>query len=127
MCVTNTAMGYLLQMNETTENFFKAWAEWDRRAPDPVFFRLYYNDQGFPVAYSMEDIPGNFIEIDQATYARSSYHVRVVDGKLVNIEYKQVYGKLQPSNTGTSCHPQDVSVVVNTPNTIKWTKVIYEN
>ena len=127
MCETNTATDCRQPMNDTTENFFKAWAEWDRREPDPVFFRLYYDEQGSPVVYSMEDLPGMYIEIDQATYAKNSYQVWVIDGKLIHIEYAKVYSKLQPSESGTLCHPQDVAVVVNTEPNTKWKKVIYEN
>jgi hypothetical protein len=114
-------------MNDTTENFFKAWAEWDRREPDPVFFRLYHDDQGLPVVYSMEDLPGMYIDIDQATYAKSSYQVRVINNKLVHIDPTEIYSKLQPSNLGTSCHPQDVAVVVSTDTNTRWKKVTYEN
>ena len=74
-------------MNDTTENFFKAWAEWDRQEPNPVFFRLYYDEQGLPVVYSMENLPGTYIEVDQATYAKNSYQVRVINGTLAHIEY----------------------------------------
>ena len=127
MCETNTVTDYLLPMNDTTENFFKAWAEWDRQEPNPVFFRLYYDEQGSPVVYSMEDLPGMYIEVDQATYAKNSYQVRVINGKLIHIERTQAHSKLQPSNVGTSCHPQDVTVVVCTDPNIKWKKVTYEN
>ena len=114
-------------MNDTTENFFKVWAEWDRRAPIPVFFRLYYNEQGLPVTYTMEDLPGVYIEIDQATYSKNSYHVRVINGKLIHIDYTNVYSKLHPGDSGTLCHPQDVAIVVDTEPNIKWKKVTYEN
>lgn len=114
-------------MNDTTENLFQALSEWHWPEPKPVFFRLYYNDQGHPVTYSMEDIPGNFIEIDQETYAKSSYHVRVVNGKLTHLDYTRVCSKLQPSNSGTPCHLQDVAVVVATEPNIKWKNVTYEN
>ena len=114
-------------MNDTTENFFKAWAEWDRREPDPVFFRLYHDEQGLPVVYSMEDLPGMYIEIDQATYTKNSYQVRVIDGKLTHIDPTKIYSKLYPGDSGTSCHPQDVTIVVDTGSNIKWRKVTYEN
>ena len=127
MCETNTATDYRPLMNDTTENFFKAWEEWDRQEPDPVFFRLYYDEQGLPVTYSMEDLPGMYIEIDQAIYAKNSYHVRVINGKLIHIDYTNVYSKLQPSDSGTPCHPQDVAVVVSTDSNTKWKKVTYEN
>jgi hypothetical protein len=114
-------------MNDTTENFFKAWADWDRKEPDPVFFRLYYNEQGSPVVYSMEDLPGTYIEVDQATYAKNSYHVQVINSKLIHIDPTKIYSKLYPGESGTPCHPQDVAIIVDTELNIKWKKVTYEN
>jgi thiol-disulfide isomerase/thioredoxin len=107
-------------MNETTENFWKAWCE-PVQAAAPIFFRLYYNGRGKPVSYSMEDLPGNYIEIDAETYQRSSFNVCVVDGKLVHLVPKKPTSKLKPSNTGTTCAPNNVSVVVteDQPHT-KW-------
>lgn len=107
----------------TTDNFFEAWAAWNRADPPPVFFRLYYNELGEPLFYSMEDLPGNYIEIDQPTYARQSYDVRVVNGKLHIIDRSKNIARLKPSIYGTSCHPGDVCIVVSEdrPNT-KWKK-----
>ena len=112
---------------QTTDNFLQAWACWDRIDPPPVFFRLYHNESGEPLFYSMEDLPGNYIEIDQPTYARQSYDVRVVDGKLQIIERSKNIARLRPATDGTPCHPNDVCIIVsnNLPN-IKWKKS-YEN
>lgn len=108
---------------ETTDNFFKVWAEWDRKPPPPVFFRLYHDEHGQPLFYSMEDLPGNYIEVDQPTYARNSYHVKVVDGRLIEIERSKNISRLRPSSAGTPCDPRDVCVVVaeDQPN-ILWKK-----
>jgi hypothetical protein len=107
-------------MNETTENFWKAWAE-PVPEPAPVFSRLYYDEQGNPLCYSMEDLPGNYIDIDVETYARSSSRVRVVDGKLIHVLPKKPTSKLVPDGTGTPCSLQDVSVVVSQDQPhIKW-------
>lgn len=109
-----------LTMNETTENFWKAWAE-PVPAPAPVFSRLYYDEQGNPVCYSMEDLPGKYIEIDVETYARSSSHVRVVDGKLIHVVPKKYTSKLVPRDIGTPCALQNVAVVVSQDQPhIKW-------
>jgi len=107
-------------MNETTENFWKAWAE-PVSVPAPIFFRLYYNQHGQPVSYSMEDLPGNYIEIDAETYTRNSWHVQVINGKLVHIVPKKSTSKLKPGSTGTACAPDNVSVVVPEDQShIKW-------
>ena len=81
--------------------------------PKPIFHRLYYNDDGTPICYSMEDLPGKYIEIDQATYAKGLYNVRVIDGRIVEIVPKVTIKKLKPSEHGTCCDPQDICVIVD--------------
>jgi hypothetical protein len=68
----------------------------------------------------MEDLPGKYIEIDQQTYSNPPTHARVIDNQLV-ITYRPSVVKLRPDEIGTSCHPNDVSIVVSEhePN-IKW-------
>ena len=117
---TDTQTVSRLQMNETTENFWLALAETSPESA-PIFFRLYYNERGEPVSYSMDDLPGNYIEIDAETYQRSRSNVRVVDGKLVPVVYKRPVSKLTPGTAGTACSIENVSVVVaeDQPH-IKW-------
>lgn len=93
-------------------------------APKQLFYRLYYNDAGSPIIYSMEDLPGNYIEVDQPTYALAPSNVRVINGKLVYTKPVVTVKKLQPSIDGTACDPRDVCIVVNTdqPHT-NWTIV----
>jgi hypothetical protein len=96
-------------------------------APIPTFYRLYYNDDGSPIIYSMENLPGNYIEVDQSIYVLAPFNVKVSDGKLVYIKPVITVKKLQPSTDGTACDPQDVCIVVNTDQPhIKWTKVSNE-
>lgn len=111
-------------MNELTEQEF--WAALDHMPkPMPISYRLYYNDTGLPIIYTMEDLPGNYIEVDQKTYVSTPFNVRVVEGKLIYVEPTVVVNKLQPTDSdGTACDPKDVSVVVkeDQPHT-KWTTV----
>jgi len=95
--------------------------------PKPIFFRLYHDDRGHVLFYSMEDVPGTYIDIDQETFAKSPTNVRVRDGRLVEIAWT-TSTKLIPGNTGTPCNPTDVSIVVSEqqPNT-KWSKRTYES
>lgn len=101
----------------TEEEFWAALAP--MAPPVPVFFRLYYDEQGYPLFYSMEDLPGNYIEIDADTWHNPG-NIQVIDGKIVKIK-TAVAHKLIPGSVGTACHPVDVTVVVseNEPNT-KW-------
>lgn len=114
---------------ETTDNFWAAFAAWEPEPPRPVFYRLYYTDSGNLLFYSMEDLPGNYIEIDQETFARGSLHVRVQDGKIIALPRRQIT-KLVPvsdSTDGVACDPSNVAVVVDVtqPHT-KWSLKTYE-
>ncbi len=94
----------------------------------PVFFRLYHDSTGVPLFYSMEDLPGTYIEIDADTYARSSMTVRVRDSKIVQISCRPT-NKLVPGTTGTTgtnCHIKDVAVISSSSDAVKWTKRTYE-
>lgn len=97
--------------------------------PEPLqpFYRLYHDNQGLPLFYSMADEPGTYIEIDQATYARNASNVRVRDGRLVEVTWATAT-KLIPGNCGTPCHPDNVAVVVaeDQPHT-RWSKKTYES
>jgi len=93
-------------------------------APQPrlISFRLYYDDGGRPIVYSMDDLPGNYIEVDAETFARGSHQVRVIDGRLIKFDSQSALPKLRPNQVqGTACHPLDVSVIVdaNGPH-VKW-------
>jgi hypothetical protein len=92
--------------------------------PNPIFYRLYYNDDGSPIIYSMEELPDNYIEVDQETYILTPVNVRVVDGKLIYIKPVITVKKLQPSTDGIACDPRDVCIVVaeDQPH-INWTIV----
>ena len=97
----------------TAESFWKIWSQSAVSAP-AVFYRLYYNADGSPVCYTMEDLPGNYVEVDINTYLVGSHNVRVVDQKLVHLPSVGMVTKLRPNLlTGTACDPHDICVVVD--------------
>ena len=106
----------------TPEEFFGALEQMPM--PVPVTYRLYHDDQGCPLFYSMEDLPGTYIEINQETFAKNSTCVRVRNGKIVETTWKTTQ-KLVPSNSGTLCHSNDIAVVVDSNGTY-WSKQTYE-
>ena len=105
----------------SAEDFWKVFQEPLPPAPE-IFYRLYYRDNGSPVCYTMEDLPGTYIEVDKSTYLTGSYNVRVIDKKLVHMTPQSLIAKLQPNpSTGTPCDPQNVCVVVSEDQPhVKW-------
>jgi hypothetical protein len=90
--------------------------------PPTVSYRLYHDDQGRPLYYSMEHRSGTYIEIDQPTYARSSPWVRVRDSKLHIYEPWSVVQKLRPADQGTACCVEDVAIVVTHGPYQRWSR-----
>ena len=89
--------------------------------------RLYYNDSGEPLFYATEDLPGNYIDVDQETFARASSRVRVRNGQLISTATHRLSKKLVPADHGVACDSRDVCVVVGTEQThTKWTIKNYE-
>lgn len=92
----------------------------------PIFYRLYYNNDGTPICYSMEDLPGNYIELTLEEYHRSSADVCVVDGLLKEIKLVGLVKKLVPSDHGICCDPRDICVVTDSQPSTKWSIKTYE-
>lgn len=76
-------------------------------------YRIYYDDTGRPTSYTVEDLPGNYIEVDVATYTDCNRNIRIVDGKIEKIRQPVWVAKLTPDELGISCHLNNVAVVVD--------------
>lgn len=107
----------------TPEEFFTIWQT--VALPKELTYRLYYDENGLPLVYSMEELPGKYIEIDQATYNQSSRRVRVKNGQLIKVDTVST-NKLIPGQTGTACDPRDVCVIIDKEPNIKWSLKTYE-
>lgn len=82
--------------------------------PAELEFRLYYDAEGNPVTYTCEvceDLPGNYLVIDQDTYAQGRYNIRIVDGEIVPLSDFVYYNKIAPSKSGTGCHPDNALLI----------------
>ena len=114
--------------NETTENFLRVMAEFKWPEPRPISYRLYYNDDGSPQCYTMDDLPGKYIEVDRENYINHTWNVRVEDEKLRIVPVTKTVNKLVPFvKDGIACHPGDICVIID-PNQhhIKWNMTTYE-
>ena len=93
----------------------------------PISYRLYYNEDGTPKCYSMDDMPGKYIEVDSETFALRPWNVQVRDGKLHLLIPTVLVKTLRAGNEGIPCSPQDICVVVTPqqPHT-KWKLITNE-
>lgn len=94
--------------------FLQALAEFDWSQPEQrLEFRLYYNpEDGTPLHYSMEDLPGTFIVIDAQTFNELRFDIIIRDGKVIRTSVPQSW-KLTPTETGDyACHADDITIVV---------------
>jgi hypothetical protein len=113
-------------MDENTRNFLDFWNTYTWPDTKPVFFRLYYDDAGYPLCYSMEDLPGSYIEITAEQYAESNHRVRVQNGRIIKQQQAKT-SKLVPSLIGTACCPEDVTIVTDTEHNQKWKLKNYDH
>jgi len=112
------------------DSFWQAIAAHDWAQPEiRTEFRLYYNQDGSVLYYSMEDLPGNYIVIDRLTFDKARFDVRVKDGKIIKQNHPASW-KLSPVATSNyACHKEDVSIIVakDFENKLHWeVKTTYE-
>lgn len=78
----------------------------------PLMYRLYHDSDGLPLRYSMQEEPGDWIEITCEQYHRASSKVRVRAGRLELLD-SPIVGKLRPGSSGVLCHTRDVCVIID--------------
>jgi hypothetical protein len=101
-----------------TEDEF--WAALVPVKPVNILYRIYYNEQGDPLFFSQEDLPGLYLDISHELYINPPKHFKIINNSIVLLD-TAVVKKLYPTKSGTPCHPQDVSVIVkDTEPNIKW-------
>jgi hypothetical protein len=102
--------------NDVEEDFWAAFGDWQNSSEpssEPIR-RLYYDDQGRPLFYSADDLPGTYLDVDVCTFMAASMQVRVQAVKLIKLDRYWHVNKLVPDpESGTCCDPGDVSIVVD--------------
>lgn len=79
-------------------------------------YRLYYNPNGSPRYYSMENLEGTFIYVDQQTFENCRYDIQVINGKIRSLS-ENIVSKYRPalteSETTIRTDSTDISIVVS--------------
>lgn len=93
-------------------------------------FRLYYNDDGTPKFYSMEELDGNYIEIDQSVFEASRYDIVVINGKIKSLS-ENVISKYHLVNdiskTTVTCDSEDITLLTDSTESYKLWDYTYSN
>lgn len=101
------------------------WAALLPVTPSKPSYRLYYNQDGIPVKYSVDDEPGNYIEISSQEYLNASFKLVVRNGNIVYLKEPAV-PKLVISDYGVATHLDDITVITDCEPNNKWSLKIYE-
>jgi hypothetical protein len=75
-------------------------------------YRLYYDDNGKVLCYTVEDLPGDYIIVDHLTYLKARPDLIVSNGRLIQSNEGAVITKLEPSLYGTNCYEGDINIVI---------------
>lgn len=87
-------------------------------------YRLYYNSDGTPKYYSMEELEGTFIYVDQQTFQNCRYDIVVVKGVIKSLSENMIsrYYRVETESSTTVCTDStDILLVVGQSNSyILW-------
>jgi len=96
----------------TEQEFLEFWRNYEWIDVEPVHYRLYHDDAGLPLFYSHEDQPGKYIEVTPEQFALQDRSIKIVDGKMVSQRTARMT-KIVPAESGTLCHTNDVTIIVD--------------
>jgi len=96
----------------TEQEFLEFWRNYEWIDVEPVHDRLYHDDAGLPLFYSHEDQPGKYIEVTPEQFALQDRSIKIVDGKMVSQRTARMT-KIVPAESGTLCHTNDVTIIVD--------------
>lgn len=86
-------------------------------------YRLYYNSDGSPSFYTMEDLPGNWIGIDHQTFEQGRYDIVVRNKKIVSLSEMGISRYVRSDSetaTAVRCDPYDITIISDTDPYIIW-------
>lgn len=101
-------------MNLNDPDWQQLWSEVVPMAHHEPTYRLYHDDQGLPLFYSMEPQPGNYIDITPEQFAAADSHVRVINGQLVKTQCRSTKKLVVSTDqSGTACSAHSVTIVTD--------------
>jgi len=104
-------------------NFWQGLENFNQNKSEPfeVEFRLYYNDHGYPLFYTTEQVQGNYIVIDQETYVRGDYqNIKVSDGRILQRSPSDSVKLVPHDSEGTCCNKNDITLIDDTKKGQYW-------
>ncbi len=78
-----------------------------------IEYRVYYDETGKVITYTIENIPGKYLVITREQYAEARPDAMVRDGKLIKTNVVTHIWKLEKSSQGTQCSKYDISIIVD--------------
>jgi hypothetical protein len=80
--------------------------------------RLYYDADGVPLHYTMEESEGQYIVVDSDTFAQCRFDIRVIKGKIISLydlnnKPKMLRRTSNDSNTATTTHIEDMTLITD--------------
>lgn len=89
-------------------------------ADDATEYRLYYDDHGRVITYTMEKMEGNYVVVDNQTFAEARPDVRVIDGRISTVNPNFIVCKLMPDEKeGTLAAFEDISILLDESTNVK--------